>query len=222
MTEEDFNKFDKLIGSLLVTDNNERFSSEKEFQELLFQDPDLICNYLLQTSVDGSNFNIQTLSLIILWNTILPGNYFVWEKYSQNQKQKLQDQLLQFIFNIHDKYLLKRVCDLIQVIAQKNLPQGKWPELIPFIINLAEKEESLLIEINMYLIKELMSSLYVYFVDEFETFKDIFYHFLNLEYSPLPVRLSTIKATTSFLIKIKDENDIKQLKDLINPILTTI
>ncbi|KAJ3451662.1 karyopherin (importin) beta [Anaeramoeba flamelloides] len=216
---KDEEQFEELIGTLLTNDNNTRSLAETEFNQLLHNQSYLTCKYLLSTLHKGSTKQSKHLSVILLRRAFLPGNCFIWNNLSKEQKVEIQQTLFNSISVIKEKYLLKRICDVIQVISIQT-PQNE--ELLQFIEELIKDNVVIYKEIGMYLIKEILVSNGKSMINIFKNFSNFFVDFLDMEKYEMSLNFITLQTICSFIIHLEGGEEINDYQGLVLPILKII
>ncbi|KAJ3429312.1 karyopherin (importin) beta [Anaeramoeba flamelloides] len=217
MSNNEIEEIESLLHLLMSSNNEERMKAEKTFQNGLAEYPDLISKCLVEITANSNEEKIQAFSMILLRQTIVPGPNFKWDKYSKETQLFIKKSLLELVANVTAPYLRNRICDAITAISQRS----EWGELILFLIKLNEYNTSFHSATLLYLLKELSETMMDELKNESKKILEIFLKFSDPECKSIELRCFTVKALSSFIIKLS-KNESTHFKICLPNILELI
>ncbi|CAD5118222.1 DgyrCDS6944 [Dimorphilus gyrociliatus] len=219
------NQFLEVLASLLSTDNDYRTKAEEVYEKT---EVGTRLTLLLQIiSDENCTIDIRCLAAVLM-RRIYASEWEEISKLNPELLENVRSKILESSLNVADDLVRKKLCDLIAEVARNTVEVEEdndkhgWPDVLQFIINCSNAENSNLKEMAMIILSYVPSIFGVLQHENVDMIKRMIMQSLVVD--NYAVKVSAAKALCQFLIaNDDDENIINSWRNLtLDPLLNVL
>eukprot|EP01100_Stratorugosa_tubuloviscum_P001006 TRINITY_DN1224_c0_g2_i1.p1 TRINITY_DN1224_c0_g2~~TRINITY_DN1224_c0_g2_i1.p1 ORF type:complete len:1087 (-),score=588.52 TRINITY_DN1224_c0_g2_i1:206-3466(-) len=213
-----FTNFEKLVDALLSTQNEIRRDAEAIFNQQK-QNPDSLITLLMLGASKSTEFKIRQMCVVLLRKNLTKSSDSIWAKLTPQTQELVKNQLLNSLQNEQDKKIRSKFADAVSELGAMLLEDGKWPELLGTLFELAKSQNEFLRESGL----SIFSQLAVYVLDNLKPILPQIKQILtiSIQDSSMKVRVAAINSITS-LVEGLTTKEANFFQDLIPAMLEVL
>ncbi|MCL7048765.1 hypothetical protein MKW94_029874 [Papaver nudicaule] len=201
-----------LLIQFLMPDNDARRQAEDQIKRLA-KDPQVI-PALIHHLRTAKTPNVRQLSAVLLRKKIT-GH---WAKLTPQLRQLVKSSLIESITIEHSPPVRRASANVVSIIAKYAVPQGEWPDLLPFLFQCIGSPQEDHREVALILFSSLTETIGNTFQTHFSELQFLLLKCLQDEASTR-VRVAALKAVGSFLEFVHDGSEVVKFREFIPCIL---
>ena len=204
-----------LLSDILGQDNTVRQRAETELNNQRTANPAALLSLFI-SNMRSEQLEIAQISCILFKKYFLDNSEGISATDYEQMKQAVMESL---DFKTQPLLLLKRKGDVLSKIFSL---QGKNEELLNLLVSWAQSDDSISKQFAMYVF-EILSECHLD-PAQLTKYKSSFFTIFekSLQDADIKVRVAALKATTSFLYSIEDQNIVANFNALMKLILNTV
>ncbi|KAK6945426.1 hypothetical protein RJ641_026528 [Dillenia turbinata] len=214
-------QFETLISHLMSASNEQRSQAETLFNLCKENHPDALSlklAYLLQSSPHPE---ARAMSAILLRKQLTRDDSYVWPRLAPSTQSTLKSILLGCVQREEAKTISKKLCDTISELASGILPDGGWPELLPFMFQCVTSNDVKLQESALLIFARLSQYIGETLMPYLNTLHSVFLQCLSSS-SNSDVRIAALGAAINFIQCLSSASEWDKFQDLLPPMMQTL
>ncbi|EEF36904.1 importin-5 [Ricinus communis] len=206
---------ESLLNSLMSSSNEQRSTAESLFNLCKEANPDSLLLRLAHLLSSSSLSEIRAMSAILLRKHLTRVNdSFLYPKLSESTRSTIKHMLLSSLQQETAKSITKKINDTISELAASILPDGGWPELLPFMFQCVTTQNFNLQESALLIFARLAQFIGETLFPYLTTLHELFFNCLSNSTSA-DVRIAALNASVSFIQCLSSNNDREKFQDLL-------
>ncbi|KAG0494850.1 hypothetical protein HPP92_005844 [Vanilla planifolia] len=224
----DLSHFEALISQLMSSANDQRSQAEALFNLCRERHPDALVLKLGQVLHSSQPLDIRAMSAVLLRKQLASSGgdsdespSYVWTRLNPATQSSIKSILLSAVQREETKSLSKKLCDTISELASNLLPDGAWPELLPFMFQAVTSDSLRLQESSLLIFSQLAQYIGDMLLPHLPTLHSVFLNSLSHSVSP-DVRIAALGASVNFVQCIESTADRERFQDLLPAMMRTL
>ncbi|KAK9289466.1 hypothetical protein L1049_007621 [Liquidambar formosana] len=213
--------FETLISHLMSSTNDQRSQAETLFNLCKQTHPDTLSLKLAHLLQSSPHPEARAMSAILLRKQLTRDDSFIWPRLTQSTQSTLKSMLLNCIQREDAKTISKKLCDTISELASAILPDGGWPELLPFMFQCVTSENHRLQESALLIFAQLSQYIGETLVPHLTTLHSVFLRCLGSSANS-DVRIASLGAAINFIQCLPSAADRDRFQDLLPAMMQTL
>ncbi|KAH9784507.1 TOG domain-containing protein [Citrus sinensis] len=192
--------FETLISNLMSSSNEHRSHAEVLLSHLRQSHPDALALNLSRMLSSSSLPECRAMSAILLRKHLTrdDSTSFIFTRLAPSTQANLKSVLLVQLQNETNKSIIKKICDAVSELAASVLPDGDWPELIPFIFQCLVTFNDKIQESALLILSRMSQFVGEVLIAHGDTLHEVFSKFL--ESNNFDLRIAALEATVNFIM----------------------
>ncbi|KAG8784053.1 hypothetical protein FRC15_004077 [Serendipita sp. 397] len=221
MNQQLFNHLYDLLKKTTVPDTATLKDATAQLQQVLVN-PECI-PVLFELSVVSPESTIRQLAAVELRKQVNSDEKSPWLKVPVEHRAAIKKRLLEHLLTEQESIVRHSFARVISAIASVELPQGQWPELLPFVQTICGAQSPVHRESGAFILFTILEVVVEGLQDRVADFLRIFNNLLRDPQS-VEVRLVTLRAlgTLAGYIDIDDKVEIKAFQTFIPQMLAVL
>ncbi|XP_031248967.1 importin-5-like [Pistacia vera] len=215
--------FETLISHLMSSSNEHRSSAESLLSLLRQSHPDALALNLARTLTSSNLPECRAMSTILLRKHLTrdDSSSFIYTRLMPSTQSNLKSVLLLQLQKEDNKSISKKLCDAISELGASILPDGAWPELLPFIFQCLVSYNAKLQELALLILSRLSQYVGDALTPHVETLHEVFSRFLSNENFDLKV--AALEGAVNFIMNcLPSLGDKEKFQDLLPLMMRTL
>ncbi|KAI4348458.1 hypothetical protein L6164_009181 [Bauhinia variegata] len=217
----DSTHFESLISNLMSTTNELRSQAESVFNLCKETHPDALCLKLAHHLQYSPHPEARTMSAILLRRQLTPEDSWLWPRLATTTQSSIKSVLLGCLQSEDVKSITKKLCDTVSELASGILPDGGWPELLPFMFQCVTSDNTKLQEVALLIFSQLAHYISEALVSQLGTLHSMFFSCLSSSKSS-DVRIAALGASINFIQCLSSASDRDRFQDLLPLMMQTL
>ncbi|KAF2288178.1 hypothetical protein GH714_004837 [Hevea brasiliensis] len=217
--------FENLVNHLMSSSNDQRSAAESLFNICKQAHPESLLLRFAQLVSSSAHTEVRAMSAILLRKhlTRLAANddSFLYPKLSESTRSAIKNILLSSLQRETTKSIIKKINDTVSELAASILPDGGWPELLPFMFQCVTAQNHNLQESALLIFARLAQFIGETLIPHLSTLHELFLNCLSNSTSA-EVRIAALNAAISFIICLSNNNDREKFQDLLPLMVRTL
>ncbi|CAI5510371.1 unnamed protein product [Closterium sp. Naga37s-1] len=201
-----------VLQQLLLPDNDSRKAAEAAFKQLS-KDPAVLLA-LLHFLKAGPAPDVRQLAAVLMRKKVAG----LWAQQPAEAKASIKSALLESIALEPSPVVRRASADVASVIAKHSVPNGEWPELLPFLLQCSQGQQEDHRELAFILFAALVETIGDVLRPHFPALHGIFVAGLR-DQASARVRVAALKAVAALVEYLDSEQDVALMRDLVAPML---
>ncbi|GJP51676.1 hypothetical protein CLOM_g10825 [Closterium sp. NIES-68] len=201
-----------VLQQLLLADNESRKAAEAAFKQQS-KDPAVLLA-LLHFLKAGPAPDVRQLAAVLMRKKVAG----LWAQQSAEAKASIKSALLESIALEPSPVVRRASADVASVIAKHSVPNGEWPELLPFLLQCSQGQQEDHRELAFILFAALVETIGDVLRPHFPALHGIFVAGLR-DQASARVRVAALKAVAALVEYLDSEQDVALMRDLVAPML---
>ncbi|CAI5982637.1 unnamed protein product [Closterium sp. NIES-65] len=201
-----------VLQQLLLPDNESRKAAEAAFKQLS-KDPAVLLA-LLHFLKAGPSPDVRQLAAVLMRKKVAG----LWAQQPAEAKASIKSALLESIALEPSPVVRRASADVASVIAKHSVPNGEWPELLPFLLQCSQGQQEDHRELAFILFAALVETIGDVLRPHFPALHGIFVAGLR-DQASARVRVAALKAVAALVEYLDSEQDVTLMRDLVAPML---
>ncbi|KAK9201227.1 hypothetical protein WN944_016428 [Citrus x changshan-huyou] len=192
--------FETLISNLMSSSNEHRSHAEVLLSHLRQSHPDALALNVSRMLSSSSLPECRAMSAILLRKHLTrdDSTSFIFTRLAPSTQANLKSVLLVQLQNETNKSIIKKICDAVSELAASVLPDGDWPELIPFIFQCLVTFNDKIQESALLILSRMSQFVGEVLIAHGDTLHEVFSKFL--ESNNFDLRIAALEATVNFIM----------------------
>ncbi|KAH9728480.1 TOG domain-containing protein [Citrus sinensis] len=192
--------FETLISNLMSSSNEHRSHAEVLLSHLRQSHPDAFALNLSRMLSSSSLPECRAMSAILLRKHLTrdDSTSFIFTRLAPSTQANLKSVLLVQLQNETNKSIIKKICDAVSELAASVLPDGDWPELIPFIFQCLVTFNDKIQESALLILSRMSQFVSEVLIAHGDTLHEVFSKFLGS--NNFDLRIAALEATVNFIM----------------------
>ncbi|KAL9436420.1 hypothetical protein AB3S75_022466 [Citrus x aurantiifolia] len=192
--------FETLISNLMSSSNEHRSHAEVLLSHLRQSHPDALALNLSRMLSSSSLPECRAMSAILLRKHLTrdDSTSFIFTRLAPSTQANLKSVLLVQLQNETNKSIIKKICDAVSELAASVLPDGDWPELIPFIFQCLVTFNDKIQESALLILSRMSQFVGEVLIAHGDTLHEVFSKFLGS--NNFDLRIAALEATVNFIM----------------------
>lgn len=215
--------FDALLSHLMSADNDRRSEAESLFNLAKQTHPDSL-SLKLAHALSSSSTEFRALSAVLLRKVLTQtddDDSFLFYNLTSETQNNIKSTLIVCLSHENDKSVIKKVSDTVSELASVILADDKWPELLPFVFQCVNSENSSLREVGFWIFGQLAQVIGETLGNYFDMLHSVFFRSLGSGVE-LNVRNAALGASVSFVQCLEKESERDRFRDLVPLMMSTL
>ncbi|KAI4350353.1 hypothetical protein L6164_004815 [Bauhinia variegata] len=217
----DSTHFESLISNLMSSTNEQRSQAESVFNLCKETHPDALCLKLAHLLQSSPHPEARTMSAILLRRQLTPDDSWLWPGLAPTTQSSIKSVLLGCLQSEDVKSITKKLCDTVSELASGILPDGGWPELLPFMFQCVTSDNTKLQEVALLIFGQLAHYIGETLVPQLGTLHSVFLQCLSSSKSS-DVRIAALGASINFIQCLSSASDRDRFQDLLPLMMQTL
>lgn len=213
--------FETLIIHLMSAANDQRSQAEALFNLCKQTHPDTLVLKLAFSLQSSPHTDARAMSAILLRKQLTRDDSFLWKNLSVTTQANLKSILLDCVQRETDKTILKKLCDTVSELASRILPDGGWPELLPFMLHCVNSTNFNLKESALLIFAQLSEYIGDTLVPYLDTLHSVFFQCLASSTNS-DVRIAALGAAINFIQCLSEAAERDKFQDLLPFMMQTL
>eukprot|EP00262_Sarcandra_glabra_P020966 TRINITY_DN855_c0_g1_i1.p1 TRINITY_DN855_c0_g1~~TRINITY_DN855_c0_g1_i1.p1 ORF type:complete len:1178 (+),score=212.96 TRINITY_DN855_c0_g1_i1:195-3536(+) len=218
---QDASQFETLVSHLMSTSNEQRSHAESIFNLCKQSHPDALTLKLIQLLQSSIHLEIRAMSAILLRKQLTRGDNYIWPRLSPSTQSAIKSHLLLCVQREETKSISKKLCDTVSELASTVVPDGGWPELLPFMFQCIRSDSPRLRESALLIFAQLAQYIGETLIPHLDTLHSVFLECLASR-SPSDVRIAALGAAINFVQCLSSSSDRDKFQDLLPAMMQTL
>ncbi|CAI5467286.1 unnamed protein product, partial [Closterium sp. Yama58-4] len=201
-----------VLQQLLLPENESRKAAEAAFKQLS-KDPAVLLA-LLHFLKAGPSPDVRQLAAVLMRKKVAG----LWAQQPAEAKASIKSALLESIALEPSPVVRRASADVASVIAKHSVPNGEWPELLPFLLQCSQGQQEDHRELAFILFAALVETIGDVLRPHFPALHGIFVAGLR-DQASARVRVAALKAVAALVEYLDSEQDVALMRDLVAPML---
>lgn len=160
------------------------------------------------------------MSVILLRRQLIRDDSYIWPRLTPSTQSTLKSVLLSSL-QTEDNSISKKLCDTIAELASGILPDGGWPELMPFIFQCVTSDSPKLQESALLIFAQLAQYIGETLVPHLDTLHSVFSQCLGSSKTS-DVRIAALGAAINFIQCLSSASDRDRFQNLLPLMMQTL
>ena len=217
----DSSHFETLISNLMSSTNEQRSQAESLFNLCKQNHPDALSLKLAHLLQSSPHPEARTMSAILLRRKLTRDESYIWPQLAPTTQSQLKAVLLGCLHSEEVKSIAKKLCDTVSELASGILPDGGWPELLPFMFQCVTSDNLKLQELALLIFSQLAHYIGETLVPQLSTLHSVFLQCLGSSKSS-DVRIAALGASINFIQCLSSASDRDRFQDLLPLMMQTL
>ncbi|PIA53962.1 hypothetical protein AQUCO_00900498v1 [Aquilegia coerulea] len=217
----DPSSFETLVSHLMSSGNEQRSQAEVLFNLCKQNHPDALSLKLVHLLESSSHVEIRAMSAILLRKQLTRDDSYIWPRLSPSTQTALKSHLLVCVQREDTKSITKKLCDTVSELASGILPDGGWPELLPFMFQCVTSDSPKLQESALLMFAQLSQYIGETLIPHLNTLHSVFFQCLSSS-SNADVRIASLGASINFIQCLSSASDRDKFQDLLPSMMQTL
>ncbi|XAR68644.1 hypothetical protein NMG60_11003840 [Bertholletia excelsa] len=213
--------FETLISHLMSTANDQRSQAESLYNLCKQTHPDALSLKLAHLLQSSPHPEARAMAAILLRKQLTRDDSYIYPKLCPATQSTLKSILLDCVHRETTKTISKKLCDTISELASSILPDGLWPELLPFMFQCVTSDNSKLRESALLIFAQLAQYIGETLLPHLETLHSVFVQCLSSG-TDADVRIAALGAAINFIQCLESAGDRDRFQDLLPPMMQTL
>ncbi|KAF8396002.1 hypothetical protein HHK36_017613 [Tetracentron sinense] len=161
------------------------------------------------------------MSAILLRKQLTRDDSYIWPRLSPSTQSTLKSHLLACVQREDAKTISKKLCDTVSELASGILPDGGWPELLPFMFQCVTSNSPRLQESALLMFAQLSQYIGETLIPDLSTLHSVFLQCLASS-SNSDVRIAALGAAINFIQCLSSSADRDRFQDLLPVMIETL
>lgn len=213
--------FEALISHLMSAGNDQRSQAEVLLNLCKKLNPDTLflkLAILLQSSPHPEG---RAMSAILLRKLLTRDDSYLWPNLSAGTQANVKLILLDCIQREAAKTISRKLCHTVSVLASRILPDGGWPELLPFMFQCVTSSNVRLQEAALLIFAQLSQYVGEILVPHLDTLHSVFLQCLSSSMNS-DVRIAALGAAINFIQCLSNATERDMFQDLLPLMMQTL
>ncbi|KAL8142865.1 hypothetical protein V2J09_015897 [Rumex salicifolius] len=217
----DPSQFDLLVSHLMSADNAQRSEAESLFNLCKLHQPDSLSLKLSHILSSSPHPDARSFAAVLLRKILSAGDSPLWPRLSDPTRSAIKSTLLSSLHRDDLRSVSKKLCDTVSELAAALLPDGSWPELLPFMFNSVTSDNPRLRESALLIFAQLAQYIGETLVPHLTTLHTVFSQCLS-SITNADVRIAALGAAINFIQCLDSPADRDRFQDLLPPMMQTL
>ncbi|XP_043691387.1 importin-5 [Telopea speciosissima] len=213
--------FETLISHLMSSGNEQRSQAEALFNLCKQNQPDALSLKLAHLLQSSPHVELRAMSAILLRKQLTRDDSYIWPRLSPSTQSALKTHLLACVQQEVAKTISKKLCDTVSELASGILPDGGWPELLPFMFQCVTSDNPRLQESALLMFAQLSQYIGETLIPHLNTLHTVFFQCLASS-SNSDVRIASLGAAINFIQCLSSPSDRDRFQDLLPAMIQTL
>ncbi|CAL5421025.1 unnamed protein product [Camellia sinensis] len=213
--------FETLISHLMSTANDQRSQAESLFNLCKQTHPDSLSLKLAHLLHSSPHPEARAMSAILLRKQLTRDDSYIYPNLSPATQSTLKSTLLDCVGRETAKTISKKLCDTISELASSILPDGGWPELLPFMFQCVTSDNPKLRESALLIFAQLAQYIGETLIPHLDTLHTVFIQCLSSGVDS-DVRIAALGAAINFVQCLESACDRDRFQDLLPAMMQTL
>ncbi|KAJ9131896.1 hypothetical protein P3X46_034799 [Hevea brasiliensis] len=217
--------FETLVNHLMSSSNDQRSAAESFFNICKQAHPDLLLLRLAHLLSSSANPEVRAMSAILLRKHLTRAtandDSFLYPKLTESTRSAIKNILLSSLQRETTKSITKKINDTVSELAASVLPDGGWPELLPFMFQCVTSQNHNLQESALLIFARLAQFVGETLILHLSTLHELFLKCLSNSTSA-ELRIAALNATINFIQCLSNNNDREKFQDLLPLMMRTL
>ncbi|XP_020574529.1 importin-5 [Phalaenopsis equestris] len=221
--------FEALISQLMSSANELRSQAEALFNLCRDRHPDALALKLAQVLHSSQSLEIRAMAAVLLRKQVTSSSggdseespSYIWSRLSPATQSSIKSLLLSAVQREEMKSIAKKLCDTVSELASNLLPDGTWPELLPFMFQAVTSDSPRLQESALLIFSQLAQYIGDILLPHLPTLHSVFLNSLSNSVSP-DVRIAALGASINFVQCLESTADRERFQDLLPAMMRTL
>nr|DAD30144.1 TPA_asm: hypothetical protein HUJ06_031612 [Nelumbo nucifera] len=213
--------FETLVSHLMSSGNEQRSQAETIFNLCKQNHPDALSLKLAQLLQSSPHVEVRAMSAILLRKQLTRDDSYIWPRLSASTQSALKSHLLACVQREEAKSISKKLCDTVSELASGILPDGGWPELLPFMFQCVTSESPRLQESALLIFAQLSQYIGETLIPHLNNLHTLFLRCLASS-SNSDVRIAALGAAINFIQCLSSPSDRDRFQDLLPAMMQTL
>lgn len=197
-----------LLLQFTVNDSNLISQAEAKIKQLM-KSPACVLAFMNQIH-GSSNPSARQLAAILLRKKIPT----FWKKLNPQHQEQIKATLLQKMIHEEQRAVQNGIAGVVSAIAKCTVPQGKWNDLLTFLLQCSKECNPRFRELGLLLFRVLVETIGSSMKQHFSTLFAIFSSGLN-DSGSQTVREESLKALSALFQTVESEEQVEQFKPVV-------
>lgn len=215
--------FETLISNLMSSSNEQRSHAESLLSLIRQSHPDALALNLARTLTSSALPECRAMAAILLRKHLTrdDSSSFIYTRLTPSTQNNLKSVLLLQLQKEGDKSILKKLCDAVSELSASVLPDGAWPELLPFVFQCLVTFNTKIQESALLILSRLSQFVGEVLITHIDTLHEVFSRFLGNE--NVDLRIAALEATVNFIMNcLPGLGDKEKFQDLLPLMMRTL
>ena len=213
--------FETLISHLMSSANDQRSQAEALYNLCIQTHPDSFVLKLAILLQSSPHAEARAMSAILLRKQLTRDDSYLWPNLSVATQANLKTILLDCIQREPAKTISKKLCDTVSELASGILPDGGWPELLPFMFQCVTSTNVKLQESALLIFAQLSQYIGETLVPYLDTLHSVFLQCLASSTNS-DVRIAALGAAINFIQCLSNSAERDKFQDLVQLMIQTL
>ncbi|XP_057982849.1 uncharacterized protein LOC131167857 [Malania oleifera] len=213
--------FETLVSHLMSSTNDQRSQAESLFNLCKQHHPDALSLKLVHLLHSSPHQEARAMSAILLRKQLTRDDSYIWPRLSPSTQASIKSTLLDCVHREGTKTISKKLCDTVSELASGILPDGGWPELLPFMFQCVTSDDPKLRESALLIFAQLAQYIGETLIPHLTTLHSVFLQCLCSSTSA-DVRIAALGAAINFIQCLSSASDRDRFQDLLPPMMQTL
>lgn len=221
--------FEALISQLMSSANELRSQAEALFNLCRERHPDALALKLAQVLHSSQSLEIRAMAAVLLRKQVTSSSggdsdessSYIWARLTPVTQSSIKSLLLSVVQREETKSIAKKLCDTVSELASNLLPDGAWPELLPFMFQAVTSDSPRLQESALLIFSQLAQYIGDILLPHLPTLHTVFLNSLSHSVSP-DVRIAALGASINFVQCLESAADRERFQDLLPAMMRTL
>ncbi|EPS59891.1 hypothetical protein M569_14914, partial [Genlisea aurea] len=217
----DLAAFETLISHLMSSANEQRSQAESIFNLIRQNDPNVLALKLSQLLSSSVHVEARAMAAVLLRKQLTRDESFIWSQLSESTQTVVKNTLLSALQSEESKPTMRKLCDTISELASSLIPDGLWPEILPFMFSCVTSNSAKLQESAFLIFSQLAQVVGETLMPYISDLHHVFLNVLNNS-SHSDVKIAALSAVINFIQSLSSLNDRDRFQDLLPSMMRTL
>ncbi|KAJ9695633.1 hypothetical protein PVL29_010892 [Vitis rotundifolia] len=213
--------FEALISHLMSAANDQRSQAEALFNLCKQTHPDSLVLKLAILLQSCPHPEARAMAAILLRKQLTRDDSYLWPNLSATTQANLKSILLECVQRETAKTISKKLCDTVSELASGILPDGGWPELLPFMFQCVTSSNFKLQEAALLIFAQLSQYIGETLLPHLDTLHSVFLQSLASSMNS-DVRIAALGAAINFIQCLSNAAERDKFQDLLPLMMQTL
>ncbi|KAA8518343.1 hypothetical protein F0562_015774 [Nyssa sinensis] len=205
----------------MSTANDQRSQAESLFNLCKQTHPDALSLKLAHLLHSSPHPEARAMAAILLRKQLTRDDSYIYPSLSPQTQSALKSTLLDCVRRETAKTITKKLCDTISELASSILPEGGWPELLPFMFQCITSDNPKLRESALLIFAQLAQYIGETLIPHLDTLHSVFIQCLSSG-TDSDVRIAALGAAINFIQCLESAADRDRFQDLLPAMMQTL